>query len=280
LKKLISIFFALLAFQALADNNYYPLDFQNKIHGNLLKDEALKTAINTVLTSGHKKDSKGGADTIGCDANTDGCYGHFNLGYDGARRILFGQIHLKNDSNGFYIEDVYCQKRFSGGSKVGPNAIPNQNQINCEHTWPQSKFSNRYPKEVQKADLHHLFPSDSKANGIRGNFDFADVSSDNGSLAEDNCEASKSGSSVTGGGDDYFEPPKEHKGNVARALFYFSVRYQISIPKAELEFLRKWDELDPIDQAEIDRNETVFKYQKNRNPFVDYPGLAKLINNF
>jgi endonuclease I len=192
---------------------------------------------------------------------------------------MFGKIYLKQDANGYFIEDVYCQKRFSADSKVGTNSIPNQDRLNCEHTWPQSKFTNLYPKEVQKADLHHLYPSDSKANSIRGNVDFADIASDNGDLEADDCSTSKAGTSTTSGGD-YFEPPTNHKGNVARSLFYFSVRYKISIPRAEEEVLRKWNEIDPIDQDEINKNEIIYSVQKNRNPFIDYPELINSINKF
>ncbi len=201
---------------------------------------------------------------------------HKAVGYSPAKKFLFGQLHLKEDARGYYVEDVYCKKEFTKGA--GPGNIPDQNQINCEHTWPQSKFTGSFPNEYQKSDLHHLFPTDSKANSTRGNYDFADVVT-NINLGED-CNSSKSGASVVSGGRTYFEPPKEHKGNVARALFYFSVRYKIAINDQEEEFLRRWDEIDPVDQAEERRNDEIEKIQKNRNPFIDFPGLAQNIKNF
>ena len=95
------------------------------------------------------------------------------------------------------------------------------------------------------------------------------------------CSASKSGSSNDGGGsDDYFEPPTEHKGNVARALFYFSVRYKISIPPNQENYLKRWNDLDPVDDAERLRNEQVYEAQQNRNPFIDFPQLANYIEKF
>ncbi len=268
----------LVSLNALAVHSYYPKAFNESLSS--LKDDQLKKELNNLLVANHQR-NKDAEDTLGCDTTgVNGCYSQRSLGYDGARRILFGKMYLKNDGNGFYIEDVYCQKRFSGSAKVGPNAIPNQDKINCEHTWPQSKFSNLYPKDVQKADLHHLYPTDSKANGIRGNFNFAEVSYSNGKLDEINCDASKSGASTTSGSDDYFEPPTNHKGNVARSLFYFSVRYKISIPRNEEEVLRRWNEIDPVDQDELERNETVYQAQGNRNPFIDFPNLANSISRF
>jgi endonuclease I len=188
-------------------------------------------------------------------------------------------VQDKNDNNGNYISDIYCHKRFGASAGVGPNVIPDGTKINCEHTWPQSKFTKSYPNEMQKSDLHHLYPADSKANSIRGNDDFADVSNDSGKLTNISCNISKFGSSVTSSTDG-FEPPLTHKGNVARALFYFSVRYKISIPKNEEDVLRRWDELDPVDQEEYDRNEAIEQVQDNRNPFIDFPGLANDINKF
>ncbi|MBY0413813.1 MAG: endonuclease [Bdellovibrionales bacterium] len=273
------LLFALVstAAQASGESNYYPEAFIAKI-ASAIKDDALKTEINTVLSSTHKTNANG-RDTLGCDIGTTGCYEHIVLGYDGARKVLFGKIHLEEDNGKYFIKDVYCRKIFSGGA-VKPGAIPNHAQINCEHTWPQSKFSRLYPAEMQKSDLNHLYPTDSKANSVRGNFDFADISHDNGSLDE-TCSASRSGSSEGGGSsDDLFEPPTEHKGNVARALFYFSVRYKIKIPTNEEPVLRRWNELDPVDDAERARNEEVFKAQKNRNPFIDFPNLANYINKF
>ncbi|TDP55399.1 endonuclease I [Bacteriovorax stolpii] len=271
---------ALVSVASAAESTYYPEAFMQVIAKGQVKDDALKTEIYNVLVSNHQRDTKGGRDTLGCDqAGAGNCYGHRVLGYDGARKVLFGKLHLEESNGKTFIRDVYCHKTFSSGAGVKPGAIPNSNQINCEHTWPQSKFTGSFPKDMQKSDLHHLFPTDSKANSVRGNYDFADISQDNGALAGD-CEASKSGSSNDGGSDDLFEPPTEHKGNVARAIFYFSVRYKIKVPAAEERVLRKWNEIDPVDDAEMERNNQIQEAQGNRNPFIDFPNLANYINKF
>lgn len=265
---------------ASADSTYYPTAFIQAVASGKVQNDDLKNQINILLTSKHQKDTKGGQDTLGCDTDgVNGCYAQRSLGYDGARRVMFGKLFLKKDDKGYYVQDVYCQKHFDSNAQIGPNSIPNQNFINCEHTWPQSKFSSAYPKDIQKADLHHLFPSDSRANSIRGNMDFTEVAHDTGDLNNDQCSISKFGSSTTTGADG-FEPPLAHKGNVARALFYFSIRYKISIPKTEEEVLRRWNDLDPVDQEEMDRNNAIFVAQANRNPFIDYPQLVNYINKF
>lgn len=277
----IAVFFFLFAFLSTsvsAQSLYYPESFVSTVKSATVKNEKLKQEILTVLKSNHLRSSKGERDTLGCpNAGAQSCYEHRSLGYDGARKLLFGKLHLERNSGSYYVKDVYCQKEIEGG--VRPGAIPSATVINCEHTWPQSKFSHLYPKDIQKSDLHHLFPTDSKANSVRGNFDFADVSDDNGNL-DKNCSSSKSGYSNTSEGTNLFEPPTEHKGNVARAIFYFSVRYEIAIPKDEEAVLRRWSELDPVDDAEMKRNDEIHYAQGNRNPFIDFSGLAHLINKF
>ncbi len=257
LKTILSLVLLLVVSTAFAGNpKYYSPALTAQLNAHSLKNEALKlTLFDTISTN------------------------QTSLGYEGARKVMFGQIYIKNDGKGYYIEDVYCQKRFDGNAGVKPTSIPKSDQINCEHTWPQSKFSGSFPKDLQKADLHHLYPSDSKANSIRGNLDFVDVSSDSGILSEGNCSASKFGNSSVSSSDG-FEPPLVHKGNVARSLFYFSVRYKIHIPKDEEEVLRRWNDLDPVDQEELDHNDSIEKVQGNRNPFIDFSGLANDINKY
>lgn len=237
-----------------AGMDFYPQALVQKIEKRQIKDQELETQIFDLLSKNHK-----------------------SLTYKEAKRFLFGQLHLKNGPEGYYVHDVYCKKDFTSG--VGPGSVPDQNKVNCEHTWPQSKFTSSFPANVQQSDLHHLFPTDSRANSTRGNYDFADVS-ENRNISDDECTSSKSGPSVTTGGNNYFEPPSEHKGNVARALFYFAVRYKMEINKDQEEFLRRWDKLDPIDDEERARNEQIEKIQKTRNPFVDFEGLADQVSNF
>lgn len=200
---------------------------------------------------------------------------HKALGYNPAKRALFGKLHLEKNHQGYYVRDLYCEINYTNG--VGPGSMPDQNQLNCEHTWPQSKFTKSFPTELQKSDLHHLFPTDSKANSTRGNFEFADVVA-NENLH--NCQASKSGPSVVSGGHTYFEPPTPHKGNVARAIFYFSVRYKMPVSEAQEEFLRRWNDIDPVDDAEKLRNDEIEKLQGNRNPFIDNSNLVDQIQDF
>jgi endonuclease I len=260
---------------ALATSNYYPTDYKQSFQRKTYKNEELKQKLFVLLTSVHMYKS-GRDDKISPYCEDQGkCYEHKSIGYRGARKVLFGKIHLKEDSQGYYVRDVYCRKKITRRvTNVGPNIIPKHSILNCEHTWPQSRFNRTFDKSLQKSDLHHLYPTDSQATSARGNNEFAEV---DGQELND-CDGSYVGAEKFQGA--YFEPPNEHKGNVARALFYFSVRYKLKISRLEEEYLRRWHALDPVDQDERDRNELIHKVQGNRNPFIDYPELVNSIDNF
>lgn len=206
-----------------------------------------------------------------------------NITYTQVRDIIFKSLYLKKDAKGYFIHDIYCSKDFYSDSFVhgdapSPTTVPAPDIMNIEHTWPQSRFSLQFNKDQQKTDLHHLFPSNSETNATRGNFMFAEV---NGEDDVRNCETAAMGSNVRGNdGKTYFQPPKEHRGNVARAIFYFSVRYRLTITPNEEIFLRKWHKEDPIDAEEVSRHEEIYKIQKNRNPFIDFPELVDQIADF
>ncbi len=190
--------------------------------------------------------------------------------YKAARRYLFGDIYLEKRGSKYVVTDTYCEEDFTPQDGVGPDQIPNHQQVNCEHTWPQSRFNGRQSRSAQKSDLHHLFPVKAIANSARGNILFGEVNG--GKLS--GCEASLRGDDIYKN-TAAFEPPKSHKGNVARAIFYFAVRYKMDIPAAEELHLRQWHRLDPADSDEIRRHERIYELQGNRNPFIDDPDLIE-----
>lgn len=241
----------------------------------------VRAALREALNSFHISNTNG-YDEIVTSCSGENCYRQFSIGYDNARVFLLGYFYLVDHGNGDYgIQDVYCDNEktkndFKSDKGPGPNRIPNPNVINVEHTWPQSRFSGRYDRSLQKSDLHHLFPTDSQANSTRGNYTFGEVERDTQKV---NCAASRFGV-ATDGTRDTFEPPDNHKGNVARAIFYFATRYDMKLSASEENYLRKWSKEDPVDEEERERNDEIFRVQKNRNPFIDFEGLEDRIAKF
>ncbi|WP_413569886.1 endonuclease I family protein [Bdellovibrio sp. HCB117] len=260
---------------------YYGEEFYRDLKAGV-SNRDLQTRLKAVLRSYHVQRA-GALDMIvkSCQAGQGKCYAHSAIGYGAARVFLLGNYYLvKDGNNGYAVHDVYCDKDKRRadfrGTPPAPGRIPDNGVINVEHTWPQSHFTRRFPDEVQKSDLHHLFPTDSQLNSIRGNNPFGEVTQD---LMDLKCPASRYGLG-TAGSDEVFEPPTAHKGNVARALFYFSIRYDLPIDQREEVVLRKWHNEDPVDEEEMRRNNEIFKAQANRNPFIDFPELADRIADF
>ena len=185
---------------------------------------------------------------------------HTCLGYTQARTKMFSEI---DNING-YVRCVYTAR------EVHTNGIPDANDMNTEHTWPKSQGAGSDPA---KSDLFHLFPTDSYTNSKRSSYPFGDVVY---------VDWSKGGSSLGKNSGQYmsFMPREDHRGNVARAMFYFSIRYRNDIPGYEEVVLKRWNQEDPVDATERSRNDAISGYQKNRNPFIDHPEYADQIDDF
>ncbi len=278
---LFPFFFSCIAQAALFSEKipYYGEEFYQDLNAGVA-DKNLAMRLKLILKVYHTPQA-GSLDQITPNCAGPKCYVHTAVGYEAARVFLFGNFYLIKDDKGYGVKDVYCDHNhmaedFKNGNAPGPGNIPDSTVINAEHTWPQSRFSGRYSTMLQKSDMHHLFPTDSQMNAIRGNGWFGEVVTDTKNLKCKNVRFGKTSS----GGADVFEPPKEHRGNLARALLYFSTRYDMPI-EAKLEaVLRKWNRDDPVDEEEMDRNDKIYALQGNRNPFIDYPELADKISDF
>ncbi len=258
---------------------YYGDAFYNSLNTGIANEDLLM-GIKQILRSYHSTVA-GGNDLIVSTCNgKKTCYAHRSVGYNGARIFLLGKFYLRSAGGQYGVHDVYCQRDYMGSEfesqKPGPGKIPDNKILNAEHTWPQSRFNPSFPSDIQKSDMHHLYPADSHLNSVRGNHEFGEVTKDR--MGFDCQTSARFGTNSKN--EIVFEPPQNHKGNVARALFYFSVRYDLPIRADEESALRKWNKEDPVDAEELDRNEKIMTLQGDRNPFVDFPELVDRVNNF
>ncbi|MFJ7825440.1 endonuclease [Psychrobacillus sp. NPDC096623] len=198
---------------------------------------------------------------------------HTQLSYDQVWEALRETDEDPNNKNNviLFYSGVSRSKTANGG---------NVGQWNREHTWAKSHGDFGTTKGPG-TDIHHLRPTDVQVNSARGNLDF-----DNGGSAISGCNGCKKTSNS-------FEAPDRVKGDVARILFYMATRYEQG-DKVDLELneklgngsapyhgklstLLKWHEQDPVDEFERNRNNTIQKWQGNRNPFIDHPEWVNLI---
>lgn len=272
MKTMLALYLLFASVQSFAELNYYPHSSIVKFQDEKTTKSELKDEIFELSDKFHVLHSDG-SQTLANECNIEDTCTHQRRDqtYSEARKIMFGNLFLENlGTNNYAIKDVYCNITIDQSKGAGPNKIPNSQYMNCEHTWPQSKFTSVFPTELQKSDLHHLFPVDMRANSTRNNHPFANV---NGKFTHSECHDSLIGVAYDTAKTRAFEPPIEHKGNVARAIYYFSTRYKINIDATQVKFLKTWNNEDPVDQEELERNERIMKLQGNRNPFIDFPEL-------
>lgn len=197
---------------------------------------------------------------------------HTDLGYDLARDDMFGSVDDLDGDN--TVTCVYIGRSLDRVTNR-ITAFRNGDGMNAEHSWPQSRGA----VGVARDDLHHLFPADIKANGTRGSWPFGEVVD-----AEWGEGGSRFGSNAQG--QAVFEPRADQKGDTARAIFYF---YTVYGPAGGLDtrnfaleepVLKRWNTQDPVSSRESARNDAIFEFQKNRNPYVDHPEYVAAVGTF
>lgn len=154
---------------------------------------------------------------------------------------------------------------------------------NREHTWPRSRMGGeRADNNIvsRTSDLHNIRASCVKANDIRSNYYYASLTIPSNSSFYPNISEGLSGEHRYEG---------DFRGDVARICFYMYVRYGRYDDECTLELnnnpsgswtmgvkdtLIEWNFEDPVDAFETQRNNRIYEYQGNRNPFIDYPDLV------
>ena len=190
------------------------------------------------------------------------------------------------------IWDMYSTKHWSAGSEQCGNYSSVGDCYNREHSFPKSWFNDASP---MYSDAFHVYPTDGKVNGQRSNYPYGECEGGTTLSASGSVKAlGRLGSSTFAGySGTVFEPDDEYKGDFARSYFYMAACYNDRIASWDspmlsgnsypaytqwaVNLLLKWHRQDPVSQKELDRNEVIYSYQNNRNPFIDYPDLAEHI---
>lgn len=161
--------------------------------------------------------------------------------------------------------------------------------FNREHSFPKSWFGGKV--SPMYSDIVHVVPCDGYVNNRRGHEPFGET---DGDKYKSNKGFSKLGASKTPGyNGTVFEPNDVYKGDFARIYLYMATCYEDKVSNWScpmlagnkypaykewaITMLLKWAANDPVSEKEINRNNAVYGIQKNRNPFVDYPGLEQYI---
>ena len=202
------------------------------------------------------------------------------------------------------ILDIYRNEIFAKfGGGTGP--------YNREHTWPNSwGFPDDGLDNSAYTDCHHLMLSHVGYNSDRSNLPYGTCNAGCSEDATLLNYGVGGGSGIYPGNSNWFtgssntgtfETWNGRRGDVARALLYLDVRYeggthgatgfaepdlrltdntglivstganQATAYMGRLTTLLAWHAADPPDAKELARNDAVWLYQGNRNPFIDHP---------
>ena len=237
--------------------------------------------------------------------------GHTAYPYSGGTTNTWTILEIADEDplNAGRILDVYRNRSYV---KVTDRAgSTSTNKYNREHTWPKSLG---FPSETGNlglpnsphTDTHMLYLSDANYNSDRGNKPYGNCSGCT-ERATEVYNGQGGGTGVYPGNSNWFNTSVfqtwgKRKGDMARAVLYMAIRYEGGThpttgqtePDLEmtdnaslivgtsgspaymglLSTLLAWHQADPPDAAERARNEVIFSFQGNRNPFIDHPEWA------
>lgn len=153
---------------------------------------------------------------------------------------------------------------------------------NREHTFPRSRGGFDSIEADEIADGIDVYWT-TKADSLRhGNSDVHAL------RAADGPENSSRNNRFYGEYNGPADTAGKFKGDVARSVFYMAVRYNgleivNGFPEGnvgefgDLATLLDWHRNDPPDDFEMNRNNVIYNWQFNRNPFIDQPDMIEYI---
>ena len=214
----------------------------------------------------------------------------------------------EDPNNSGRVLTVY--KNASYAKETGGNS-----NYNREHTWPKSYgFPDDGGSNFPYTDCHQLYLADSAYNSSRSNHPFRNCNAGCTERTSDVNNGAGGGSGSYPGNSNWddgaftegtWEVWMERRGDIARAQFYMDIRYEgggsepnLILTDNEtlidnsntgnnesvaymgmLSVLLQWHLDDPVDARELARNDVIYSFQGNRNPFVDHPEWVDCLFN-
>lgn len=275
---------------------------QDKVVSFKIAGGSVATYYNRVNTSS--------AEQLRCSLNTV-IRGHTVYPYSASTTDTWDILEIADEdpSNANNILDVYKNRSFIKVSdRAGTGSGVTYNR---EHTWPNSlgfgsTTGNLGLPHGPYTDTHMLYLSDTNYNADRSNspYSYCTMAAGCAERATEINNGSGGGTGVYPGNSNWynanaFETWSKRQGDVARAVMYMAIRYEGGThtvtgqnePDLELTDnagliigtanspaymglltdLLLWHQADPPDAAEVARNEVIYNFQGNRNPFIDHP---------
>ena len=186
------------------------------------------------------------------------------------------------DQNPGHSNQVWLVYSEEGRAKLDfQTTSDNRGKWNREHTFPRSRAGYRSIEADDirdgidvfwqtsadslrhgNSDAHALRAADGQENGSRNNQHYGEYVGPQGTLGS-------------------------FRGDVARSVLYMEIRYNgleivngfpdVPGQLGDLATLLEWHRNDPPDDFEMNRNNVIYDWQRNRNPFIDKPDLVEYL---
>ena len=254
----LSLIFALYSLKAEIPSGYYD-------SASGLDDDALKAALNNIID------------------------GHTEFPYSSTGTDVWDILKVsdRDPNNLNNVLCVYTQYSMSAADEYNSG-----NGWSREHVWAKS-HGDFGTSTGAGTDVHNLKPADVSINSTRNNRDFDDGGE---AVSDSSPPTGYDGSTDCFKTSTTFEPPDSLKGDIARIIFYMVVRYEGENGEVDLEMvnyadsspsgepyhgvqstLYSWHVADAVSSFEQNRNDVIYSYQGNRNPFIDHPEYANYL---
>jgi endonuclease I len=253
-----------------------PVGYYDGLDG--LEGDALKTALHNLIKDHteypYTHDSQTDVWDILREADEDPNNENNIIGF-------YTGLSIPKDCQDTTYPPDFCEMEAYGESKIV--------EWNREHIWSKSRGDFSDDDMTAHNDAHHLVAAERVMNSTKNNRFFEDCHDGD----DDNIEDRLYGNFTCNIWE--FEPRDDVKGDVARMIFYMAVRYEdvsldlevvddptedkdLKLPVyGDLDDLIRWHLEDPVSEAEARRNDIIYAYQGNRNPFIDNPEFVEMI---
>jgi hypothetical protein len=183
-----------------------------------------------------------------------------NRNYNSITRVLPTKYYsIKTIKQYYYNNNIYYDlyNDFCNCSEECNLNYTKYNTLTAEHIFPQS-FTKHYSKANK--DMHNIVLTNYYTNNLRSNKKFSHETVN----------------------QKYYVPCNYSRGTIARSLAYMKYSYPLLNLSNVIDnnIILAWNELYPPTELEVKRNNIIFKYQGNKNIFIeDYKILTQFINN-
>ncbi|MFD2113869.1 endonuclease [Thiorhodococcus fuscus] len=217
--------------------------------------------------------------------------------FAGAKKLLYDQVYSDHRKT-FYCGCRYDDKRQIELGSCGLTGLTSSRaqRVEAEHVFPAAQFGNmrkcwRQPEafpdcvtsggrtlsgrqccertdpvfEAAHNDLFNLYPADGYINGQRSNFNWGMVG---GGERFGDCDIRIDASQRR------VQPPQNVRGDIARTMFYMRDTYGFRLSRQDEQLYTAWNNSDPPDAWEIEREKRIRRIQGVGNTYVaDYKPL-------